>query len=97
MINQDQNKTNNKRQKVMITGAAGFIGGHITEYFCNNDVDVSCFVRNSSDLSYIKEFPIKIINGSIIDLNKLENSIKNNFSGDILELNLKVFEDGFDL
>ena len=77
MINQDQNKTNNKRQKVLIPGAAGFIGGHITEYFCNNNVDVSCFVRNSSDLSYIKEFPIKIINGSITDFNKLEDSFKN--------------------
>ncbi|MFC2152257.1 NAD-dependent epimerase/dehydratase family protein [Bacteroidota bacterium] len=76
MINQDQNKTNNKRQKVIITGAAGFIGGHVTEYFYKNDIDVSCFIRNSSDLTYIKEFPIKIINGSIVDPNNLENSLK---------------------
>ncbi|MBU8892545.1 MAG: NAD-dependent epimerase/dehydratase family protein [Bacteroidales bacterium] len=71
MINQDQNK-----QKVMITGAAGFIGGHVTEYFCENDVDVSCFIRNSSDLSYIKGLPIKTINGSITDIDKLEKSLK---------------------
>jgi 2-alkyl-3-oxoalkanoate reductase len=77
MINQNKNKTNNKKPKVIITGAAGFIGGHVTEYFCNNNVDVSCFVRKSSDLSYIKELPIKIINGSITDLNKLKESLKN--------------------
>ncbi|HZK53944.1 MAG TPA: NAD-dependent epimerase/dehydratase family protein [Desulfosporosinus sp.] len=37
--------------KVMITGATGFIGSHITRAFCENEVEVGCLVRDSSDLA----------------------------------------------
>ena len=77
MTNQKENNTNNKKPKVLITGAAGFIGGHIVEYFCHNDIDVTCFIRERSNRSYINKFQINTIYGNINDLSELESSINN--------------------
>ncbi|MCF8371380.1 MAG: NAD-dependent epimerase/dehydratase family protein [Bacteroidales bacterium] len=60
-------------EKVMITGASGFIGGHVAECFCKNGIEVSCLVRESSSLTYIEMLPVKFINGSISYLPFLEN------------------------
>ncbi|MCF8296355.1 MAG: NAD-dependent epimerase/dehydratase family protein [Saprospiraceae bacterium] len=73
----EQQHIETKKAKVIITGAAGFIGGHVTEYFCKRYVDVSCYVRKSSDLSLIKNLPVNIINGSVKDYSALENAFKN--------------------
>jgi len=75
MFEQQHIETN--KQKVIITGAAGFIGGHVTDYFCKKYMDVSCFVRSSSDLSFIENLPINIINGSVKDYAALESAFKN--------------------
>jgi len=77
MIHLDPNKTNERKQKVLITGAAGFIGGHIVEYFCHNDIDVTCYIRKSSNISYINNLQTHIIFGSITDVDNLNSSIKN--------------------
>ena len=42
----------NKRSKVLITGADGFIGSHLTEFLINNGYDVRAFVYYNSFNSY---------------------------------------------
>ena len=53
---------------VIITGATGFVGSHITEYFLKKKVEVGCIARKSSDLSAIKGLPVEINICDISDL-----------------------------
>jgi len=62
---------------VLITGANGFIGSHITEYFYNKGHKVSCFARKESDSSYIKKFSVKMEYGDIKDIKSLTEVFKN--------------------
>ena len=54
-----------KMNNVMITGAAGFIGSHITHMFCKNEIRVGCLVRESTDLENIKDLPVEYKIGDI--------------------------------
>jgi len=59
--------------KVMITGATGFIGSHITRAFCENQVQVGCLVRKGSSLANLEDLPVEFKLGDIKnteDLNK---------------------------
>lgn len=57
--------THSKASRVFITGATGFIGSHVARYFCREGVSVTCGVRRTADLSYLKTLPVDI---SYIDL-----------------------------
>lgn len=46
--------------KVLITGAAGFLGSHIVDQCLEQGVEVRVIVRKSSDLSYLKTLGSKI-------------------------------------
>ncbi|MTI83173.1 MAG: NAD-dependent epimerase/dehydratase family protein [Firmicutes bacterium] len=56
---------------VMITGATGFIGSHLTRAFCENKVRVGCLIRESSDISSIKDLPIEFMTGDIKNIDDL--------------------------
>ncbi|HWQ40670.1 MAG TPA: NAD-dependent epimerase/dehydratase family protein [Desulfosporosinus sp.] len=51
--------------KVMITGATGFIGSHITRAFSENQVKVGCLVRKASDLVNLEGLPVEFRTGDI--------------------------------
>ena len=51
--------------KVMITGATGFIGSHITRAFCENQVKVGCLVREDSSLANLEGLPVEFWIGDI--------------------------------
>jgi nucleoside-diphosphate-sugar epimerase len=64
--------------KILLTGANGFIGSHITEYFVKNNENIVCLVRKSSDLKYISNLDVDIIYADIRntkDLNKVFKDI----------------------
>jgi len=69
-----------KNKKVMVTGAAGFIGSHLAEKLAdNNEVtiidDISTGkIKNIEEL--IKRKNVKLIRGSITDYNLLQNEMK---------------------
>jgi len=44
--------------KVLLTGATGFIGSHLTERLCMVGHDVTCFIRPTSDLQWIRHLPV---------------------------------------
>lgn len=58
-------KTPMNINKVMITGATGFIGSHITRAFCENQVKIGCVIRKGSDCSNIKGLPVEFTTGNI--------------------------------
>lgn len=61
------------KQKLLITGATGFVGGFLTEEAVNRGYDVVVSVRKSSDLSYIKHLPISYTE---LNLNSPEELIR---------------------
>jgi nucleoside-diphosphate-sugar epimerase len=48
-------------ERLLITGATGFIGGFLVEEAIKQNFEVYVSVRKNSDLSQIKQFPIKYI------------------------------------
>ncbi len=44
----------------LVTGASGFIGGHLTERLAQQDVPVRCLVRSTSDTSLLEALDVEI-------------------------------------
>jgi len=58
---------------IFLTGATGFIGSHVAEYFCNRGVEVHCGVRPTSEISFLETLPVKI---SYIDLHDQDSLVR---------------------
>lgn len=73
-----------KSKKVFVTGAAGFIGSHLTEELVRQGADVTAFIRYNSrnswgNLEFLEEparKSIKIVAGDLRDLYLLKKSMK---------------------
>ena len=69
-------------EKVLITGATGFIGSHLTEIFVENGFDVCAFDRYNSngDLGWLEfsqyKNDIEFILGDIRDYDSVANALK---------------------
>lgn len=47
--------------KIIITGATGFIGSNLVEYFIGFNYDINIIARDSSDISFLDKFKQKIV------------------------------------
>jgi nucleoside-diphosphate-sugar epimerase len=56
----------------LVTGASGFLGGHVVEELCRNGEDVVVFARKTSDLSAVKHLPIEIRYGELRDADSMK-------------------------
>ncbi len=54
-------------KRVLVTGATGFLGRHLTSRLLREGYDVTVLARESSDLSFFKELPVKVFFGNITD------------------------------
>ena len=63
-------------KKIIITGANGFIGSHVTDIFCKNRYKVGCYVRKNSNLQRIKHLDIKMHYGDIREELKLSEAFQ---------------------
>ncbi len=61
---------------VLITGANGFIGSHLTERLLQDNMKVRCLVRKTSNLQWLKNLETEIVFGDIEDTESLENAVK---------------------
>lgn len=57
--------------KALITGASGFIGGHLAEGLCRRGYDVFCLVRKTSLVSHLRHLPAGLISGDLTDADSL--------------------------
>lgn len=71
-------------KKILITGAGGFIGSHLTEELVNKGYNIRAFVRYTSDgrTGYIEEFPrekqkkIEIFRGDLKNSESVRRAVK---------------------
>ena len=65
-----------KNADIMITGASGFIGGHVAEHFVRQGENTHCLVRKDSRLDFIDDLDINIIHGDITDIKSLVRAFR---------------------
>jgi dihydroflavonol-4-reductase len=53
--------------RVLVTGAAGFVGLNITSALCKAGHEVRAFLRPSSNKKYISEYPVEIMEGDLLN------------------------------
>jgi nucleoside-diphosphate-sugar epimerase len=71
-------KTKNKeKERVLVTGASGFIGSHLVEVLINKGYYVICLVLPGEDMKWIKNLNVECLYGDITDKNLLYDHIEN--------------------
>ena len=55
------------RQKILITGANGFIGSNLCDCFLSKGYEVYGLVRKTSDFHFLEGLPIKVVYGDLRD------------------------------
>jgi nucleoside-diphosphate-sugar epimerase len=63
-------------EKLLITGATGFIGGFLVEMAVKQNFEVYVSVRKSSDLSQIKHLPIKYVELDLSSTSQMKEILK---------------------
>ncbi len=62
--------------KALITGATGFIGGHLVEELVGQSWQVTCLVRPESRIGALKKLPVNILRGPVQDTGFLGEAVK---------------------
>lgn len=60
-----------------ITGATGFIGSHIADIWLSHGFQVRCGYRKSSNLQWLKDKPVELVEYSLFDNKSLSEAVKN--------------------
>lgn len=61
--------------KVLLTGASGFIGSHVAELFAQENIPIKCLVRQTSDITLLKQLDVEIVYGDIQNLEDLKKAL----------------------
>jgi nucleoside-diphosphate-sugar epimerase len=62
--------------KALITGATGFVGGHLAEKLVRKGYEVRALARQTSDTSRLKKLDIEIIDGDIRDAGATKKAVR---------------------
>jgi len=63
--------------RVLVTGAAGFIGGHLANALVKKGYEVRCLVRKTSNVDYLKKLGVELFYGDIRGPDSLEKALSN--------------------
>lgn len=62
--------------RALITGASGFIGGHLAGGLCRRGYDVFCLVRKTSLVSHLRYLPARLVSGDLTDAASLRAAVR---------------------
>ena len=62
--------------RALVTGSNGFIGSFLVEALLYKEYAVRCLVRETSDLTWIKNFDVELVYGSLSDPQSLTDAVK---------------------
>ena len=62
--------------KVLITGAAGFVGSHLAKSLLRDGHAVRGFVRPTKDTSALKQLGVEIARGDLVDPASVERALQ---------------------
>ena len=63
------------KKTAFVTGGSGFIGINLIEQLVADGWDVTALYRPTSDLTYLKRFPIRLVEGAVTDRVSLEKAM----------------------
>ncbi len=66
---------NDPMARVFVTGATGFIGGHLVAALCRNGHDVTCLVRPTSRVEYLERLGVRLAMGDVQDPASVERAV----------------------
>ncbi len=64
------------KERVLITGASGFVGDHLVREALRLNMEVTAAVRPSSKIAHLQELPIRFTSLSFSDPDRLTNELK---------------------
>ncbi len=64
-------------RRVLVTGASGFIGGHVVHALHSRGIGVRCLVRRSSRLDFIQPLAPELVIGDVMQPETLEGALAN--------------------
>ncbi len=81
---------------ILVTGATGFIGSFVAEYFLNRGFEVRCTVRPTSNLRWLKDKPFTIVETIFDTPESLKGAVEGvdyivHIAGVIAEFNLQAY------
>src|SRR4029079_11164464 len=59
----------------LITGATGFIGGHLAQRLASEGHQVRCLARETSDTSLLEGLDVEIVEGDLTDASSLRDAV----------------------
>lgn len=62
--------------KIFISGATGFVGGHLAENLINEGHEIRTLARQSSDVSFIKSLGVEIVYGDLVHYPSVKNAVE---------------------
>ncbi|RMF60110.1 MAG: NAD(P)-dependent oxidoreductase [Calditrichaeota bacterium] len=62
--------------RYFVTGATGFIGSWVAQFLVEKGEEVTCLIRESSNLRWLKELPVELVKGSLFQPETLKEAIK---------------------
>ncbi|MGI6680034.1 MAG: NAD-dependent epimerase/dehydratase family protein [Bdellovibrionota bacterium] len=74
----NNNSENNNSEKIaLVTGANGYVGQNVCRELLHHGYKVKAMHRKNSDISTIKDLPLELVEGDLIDIDSLDNACKN--------------------
>jgi len=61
---------------IFLTGARGFIGSHLAEYFSKQGYQVVCGIRQKNATDFLKTLPVKLVYTDVTDLDSVIQATK---------------------
>ena len=65
-----------KKQRILITGATGFIGRHLAKAMLAESINFSIFARSTSDIDWFETNRIPIYKGDLRDIETISEAVK---------------------